>query len=205
MKRIRAARRSATVMVSLVSLLTSALIVVLVLAFTSTPTLSWAQGQAPAADAAGKQAAQPAQGPASETANPAAQPAAKPWMNTALEPSKRAELLVKEMTLDEKLSQIHMMDSREHPRLIIGIERLDLAPFKITNGPVGAGPGDSRTGQPATALPSALALSSTWDPELAATYGRIAAQEATDRGDNLLEAPGSNILRRPQHARNVED
>ena len=125
-------------------------------------------------------------------------------MNTALEPGKRAELLVKEMTLDEKLSQIHMMDSREHPRLITGIERLDLAPFKITNGPVGAGPGDSRTGQPATALPSALALSSTWDPELAATYGRIAAQEATDRGDNLLEAPGINILRVPQNGRNFE-
>src|SRR6266849_1998151 len=101
MKRIRADRKSATVMVSLVSLLSA---LVLVLVFTSTPTLSWAQGQAPAADAAGKQAAQSAQGAASEAAKTAAKPAAKPpitkpWMNTALEPGKRAELLVKEMTL----------------------------------------------------------------------------------------------------------
>src|SRR5579859_7836112 len=95
--------------------------------------------------------------------SPAKASPAKPWMNPALAPEKRAELLVHEMTLDEKLTQIHMMDTHEHPRMIQGIDRLGIPGFKITNGPVGAGPGDSRQAQPATALPSALALAAAWD------------------------------------------
>ena len=135
---------------------------------------------------------------------PAKASAAKPWMNTTLTPEKRAELLVHEMTLDEKLTQIHMMDSREHPRMIQGIDRLGIPGFKITNGPVGAGPGDSRQAQPATALPSALALAAAWDTDLAATYGKIAAQESVDWGNSLLESPGVNIARVPQNGRNFE-
>jgi beta-glucosidase len=126
-------------------------------------------------------------------------------MNTALDAQKRAELLVKAMTLDEKLLQIHMMDVRgEHPREVKAIERLGIGPFKITNGPLGAGPGDSREPLPATALPSPLALASTWDLELAATFGRVAGREVGQRGDHLLEAPGLNIARVPQNGRNFE-
>ena len=78
-------------------------------------------------------------------------------MNTTLDPQKRAELLVKAMTLDEKLIQIHMMDVRgEHPREVRAIERLGVGAFKITNGPLGAGPGDTREPLPATALPSPM-------------------------------------------------
>ncbi len=137
-------------------------------------------------------------------ASPAKASPAKPWMNTALAPEKRAELLVHEMTLDEKLTQIHMMDTHEHPRMIQGIERLGIPGFKITNGPVGAGPGDSRQAQPATALLSALALAAAWDTDLAETYGKIAAQESVDWGNSLLEAPGVNIARVPQNGRNFE-
>lgn len=133
-----------------------------------------------------------------------AMPADRPWMNTSLSPEKRAELLVKAMTLDEKISQIHMRDIREFPREVIGIERLGLATFKISNGPLGAGPGDSRQPQPATAFPSALALASTWDPKLAEMFGRIAGEELAARGEHLLEAPGLNITRVPQNGRNFE-
>ena len=143
------------------------------------------------------------------SAKPSAPPTPVPlsertWMNAALTPQKRAELLVHAMTLDEKLTQIHMMDTREHPRMIQAIERLGIPGFKITNGPVGAGPGDSRQPQPATALPSALALAAAWDIVLAATYGKIAAQESVDWGNSLLEAPGVNIARVPQNGRNFE-
>ncbi len=128
----------------------------------------------------------------------------RPWMNTSLAPEKRAELLVKAMTLDEKISQIHMRDIREFPREVIAIERLGLPTFKISNGPLGAGPGDSRQPQPATAFPSSLALASTWDPTWAETFGRIAAEEIASRGEHLLEAPGLNITRVPQNGRNFE-
>jgi beta-glucosidase len=108
------------------------------------------------------------------------------------------------MTLDEKISQIHMRDMPDFPREVIGIERLGIPAFKISNGPAGAGPGDSRKPQPATALPAALALAASWNPQLAETFGRLAAQEIASRGEHLLEAPGLNITRVPQNGRNFE-
>ena len=125
-------------------------------------------------------------------------------MDQSLASRKRAELLVHAMTLDEKISQIHMRDVHDFPREVIGIARLGIPPFKISNGPAGAGPGDSRKPQPATALPAALALAASWNPRLAESFGRIAAQEVASRGEHLLEGPGLNITRIPQNGRNFE-
>jgi beta-glucosidase len=125
-------------------------------------------------------------------------------MNTALPPGQRAKLLVAAMTLDEKVLQIHMMDTSAHPREVQAISRLGLPAFKITNGPLGAGPGDSSSPQPATALPSALGLSASWDTALATSFGTIAGQEVADRAEHLLEAPGVNITRVPRNGRNFE-
>ena len=128
------------------------------------------------------------------------------WMDKTLAPERRAELLVAAMTLDEKIEQIHMMDVPEHPREVPGIARLGVPVFKITNGPAGAGPGDAPKGtnQRATALPAAIALAASWDPDAARTFGRLAAQEVADRGEQLLEAPGMNIARVPRNGRNFE-
>ena len=133
-----------------------------------------------------------------------AAPATRPWMNKALPPDQRAKMLVAAMTLDEKVLQIHMMDTSAHPREVQAIPRLGIPAFKISNGPAGAGPGDSSSAQPATALPSALGLSASWDTNLAAQFGTIAGQEIADRGENLLEAPGVNITRVPRNGRNFE-
>ena len=135
---------------------------------------------------------------------PPASTSDRPWMNKSLSPEKRAELLVHAMTLDEKISQIHMRDIREFPREVIAIERLGLPTFKISNGPLGAGPGDSRQPQPATAFPAALALAATWEPKLAESFGRTAAEEIGSRGEHLWEAPGLNITRVPHNGRNFE-
>jgi beta-glucosidase len=128
----------------------------------------------------------------------------RPWMNKALTPERRAELLVQQLTVDEKISQIHMIDKPDHPREVPGIERLGIPPFKITNGPAGAGPGDSRPTQPATAMPAAVALAASWDPALAENFGRVVADEVAAHGEDLLEAPGVNIARVPQNGRNFE-
>lgn len=126
------------------------------------------------------------------------------WMNPALPPQERAEQLVRQMTLEEKVSQIHMMDVPAHPREVVAIPRLGIPAFKITNGPAGAGPGDHKPTQPATALPAALALAASWDPALAAQFGTLAGEEVRDRGEDLLEGPGVNITRVPQNGRNFE-
>ena len=129
---------------------------------------------------------------------------ARPWMDRSLPPEKRAELLVGQMTLDEKVQEIHMLDVPDHPREVAGIERLGIPALKITNGPAGAGPGDSSTAQPATALPSALGMAASWDPRMAAAFGRVAGQEVRDRGEGLIEAPGLNITRVPRNGRDFE-
>src|SRR5205809_1054500 len=99
-----------------------------------------------------------------------AAPADRPWMNTALAPADRAALLVQAMTLDEKVGQIHMLDVPEHPREVAGVPRLGIPTFKITNGPAGAGPGDSQSAQPATALPAALAMAASWNTGAATKF-----------------------------------
>ncbi len=132
------------------------------------------------------------------------QAATRPWMDRSLAPEKRAALLVGQMTLDEKILEIHMLDERDHPREVAGIDRLGIPTFRITNGPVGAGPGDAQPTQPATALPAALALGASWDPDLAKTFGTVAAQEVVDLGEHLLEGPGVNITRVPENGRNFE-
>ncbi|MGH9604295.1 MAG: glycoside hydrolase family 3 C-terminal domain-containing protein [Terracidiphilus sp.] len=125
-------------------------------------------------------------------------------MNKSLSPLKRAELLVHAMTLDEKVEQVHYGGDRAHPREVPGIPRLGLPTFEITNGPAGAGPGNSRVEVPATALPSALALSASWDPKLAAEFGQVAGAETADLGEQVIEAPGVDIVRVPQNGRNFE-
>jgi beta-glucosidase len=125
-------------------------------------------------------------------------------MDRSLPPDQRARLLVQAMTLDEKVLEVHMMDTPAHPREVPGISRLGVPNFKITNGPAGAGPGDSSSKQPATALPSALAMSASWDTAQAAAFGTIAGQEVADRGEDLIEAPGVNITRVPRNGRNFE-
>ena len=138
------------------------------------------------------------------TGAPSAAAASRPWMNTSLSPRRRAALLVHAMTLDEKILEIHMMNVKEHPREVPAIERLGVPAFKITNGPAGAGPGDSPHPQPATALPAAIGLAASWDPTLAEKFGEVAASEAADRGEDVIEAPGVNITRVPQNGRNFE-
>jgi len=97
-----------------------------------------------------------------------------------------------------------MMDIRDHPREVVGVARLGIPPFKVSNGPLGAGPGDSRQPEPATALPAALALAASWDPTLAHEFGDVAGQEVADRGEDMIEGPGLNIARVPQNGRNFE-
>src|SRR2546423_3668635 len=133
-----------------------------------------------------------------------AAPADRPWMNTALAPADRAGLLVRARTLDEKVGQIHMLDVPEHPREVAGVSRRGTPAFKITNGPAGAGPGDSQGKQPATALPAALAMAASWNTAAATKFGTIAGQEVADRGEHLIEAPGVNITRVPRNGRNFE-
>jgi beta-glucosidase len=120
------------------------------------------------------------------------------------DPETRAKALVAQMTLDEKISQLHGVHNDTQFRVAPGIPRLGIPDFHITNGPAGAGPGGAGKQVPATALPSPIALAATWDVNLAQRYGEIAGAEAKDIGNSLLEAPTINIARLPQNGRTFE-
>jgi beta-glucosidase len=119
-------------------------------------------------------------------------------------PEQRATALVAQMTLDEKITELHGIQDSEHRRYVPGIPRLGIPPLRITNGPAGAGPGDDPTQPPATALPAPIALAASFDPGLAGTYGRIQGAEVRDLAHGLLEAPDINIARIPQNGRTFE-
>lgn len=127
-----------------------------------------------------------------------------PWANTALSPHTRAELVVHAMTLDEKILELHGSQTSDHRRYVAPVDRLGIPALRITNGPVGVGPGDDPDVPPATALPAAIGLASSFDPGLAKAYGSLMGEEVTHRGESLLEAPGVNIARVPQNGRNFE-
>lgn len=116
----------------------------------------------------------------------------------------RARRLVARMTLDEKIAQVHGIRDAAHYRFVPGLPRLGIPELHVTNGPAGVGPGGAGSQKPATALPAPIALAASWDPELARTYGRIAAEETRSLGNNLLESPDINIARVPQGGRVFE-
>ena len=73
-----------------------------------------------------------------------------PWMNTALAPTARANLLLAAMTLDQKLQQLTGSVPEIVPefpqckgaRHVTGIAALQIPTLRITNGPVGVGQND---------------------------------------------------------------
>lgn len=108
------------------------------------------------------------------------------------------------MTLQEKIQQLHGIRNADYYRYVPPISRLGIPAFHIANGPAGVGPAGDTPQKPATALPSPIALASTWDPALAKRYGVIIGEEGKDLGEDLLEAPDINIARLPQNGRTFE-
>ena len=95
-----------------------------------------------------------------------------PWMDKNLSPDRRAELVLQQMTLDEKVTLVHgIVPSRQLHSLggagfAPGIPRLGIPDVQSTDGRSGVGATPAR-GRYATALPSALALAASWDLALA--------------------------------------
>jgi beta-glucosidase len=116
----------------------------------------------------------------------------------------RARQIVNQMTLDEKITELHGVGSKEHRRYVPPIPRLNIPALKVANGPCGVGPGDEHSQLPATALPAPISLAASWDVGLARRYGVIIGLEARDLGDDLLEGPDINIARVPQNGRTFE-
>jgi beta-glucosidase len=116
----------------------------------------------------------------------------------------RARNIVSRMTLQEKIDELHGIQDAQHRRYVPPLPRLGIPALVVTNGPAGAGPGDVKPQQPATALPAPISLAATWDPQAAHEYGVIVGMESRDLGNGLLEGPDVNIARVPENGRTFE-
>ena len=141
----------------------------------------------------------------------------KPWMNASLSPDERAELVLKEMTLDEKLNLVHGngMPGWPGPPLptahlgnggagfVLGIERLGIPIIQMSDAAYGVRSSASN-GRYSTALPSNLASASSWDPKAACEYGALIGRELRDQGYNMTLGGGVNLAREPRNGRTFE-
>jgi beta-glucosidase len=85
-----------------------------------------------------------------------------------------------------------------------GIPSIGLRPVAVSDGPAGVrGLGETKDATSAL-FPAPSAIGATWDPELAASVGRAFAQQARERGVDLVLAPQVNIQRTPVGGRHFE-
>ncbi|WP_457417770.1 beta-glucosidase [Roseateles sp. P5_E7] len=150
---------------------------------------------------------------------------AQPWMDKARTSTQRTELLLKAMTLEEKLlllfgyasgDQLAQVDST----IIPGVNAKEVA-AKVIPGSAGYIPGIPRLGIPAqyqadasigvrnpylerTSLPSSLATAASWDPRVTEAGGKMIGLEARLSGFNVMLAGGVNLAREPLNGRNFE-
>ena len=154
----------------------------------------------------------------------AGQPTTTPaWMNPAdatwtvgfpYTPANRAATLLNAMTLAQMEQQMagvggdftlgDITGCGSASRHLLGISSLCIQTYRITNGPPGIGTGDCAVSPKATALPSDLALTASFDPKLALAYGNIIGEEARSVDVQVVEGPGMDMLRVPQGGRSFE-
>jgi beta-glucosidase len=153
---------------------------------------------------------------AANAASPQDHPQDHPWMNTSLSPDQRADLVLKQMTLDEKIDLMHGQGmpgwSRPMPRtylgnqgagFIIGIPRLGIPQVEMSDAAYGVRM-SAQNGRYSTALPSNIAAAASWDPEAACEYGALIGRELRAQGYNMTLGGGVNLTREPRNGRTFE-
>ena len=127
------------------------------------------------------------------------------WCDTNLSPEARAQLLLAELSEDERIGLLAGDDyggvtggDGTHTGTSDGVPRLDLPTVYFTDGPVGV-----RSGQ-ATPMPVPMGLAASFDRKLARLHGKTIATEARAKGNDVVYAPTVNILRTPLWGRAFE-
>jgi beta-glucosidase len=134
-----------------------------------------------------------------------------PWMDKNLPPDQRADMVIEQMTLDEKISLLHGRGgfnaegaiSNGGAGVIQGIPRLGLPPIQLADSAVGVR-GAAERGRYATLLPSAIGAAATWDLKLGFEYGEVIGRELRDQQYNSSIGGGMDLMREPRNGRNFE-
>jgi beta-glucosidase len=147
-----------------------------------------------------------------------AQGTSQPWMNPKLTPDERADLLLKQMTFDEKIQLVHGYFGAALGKLVPtapagalggdgfvpGIPRLGIPDLNLIGAGLGVTDLGHRKNGQSTALPSSLVETSSWDPEIGYEAGRVIGEETRDEGFNVSLGGGVDVMRDPRNGRNFE-
>jgi beta-glucosidase len=137
-----------------------------------------------------------------------------------ISPDDRARDVERQMTDDERFALIvsvmgaNAVNPVRDPRIpegvpmsagyVPGVPRLGVPALLMSDASLGVTNPGYREGDTATALPAAIALGATFNPELARASGRMLGREARSRGFNVQLAGGINLIRDPRNGRNFE-
>lgn len=140
----------------------------------------------------------------------------RPWMNTQLSPDERAALVVKEMTLDEKIGMLHgtgmaglgpisplAVHSNGGAGYVVGVPRLGIPPIQMSDAAYGVR-NSGENGRYSTALPANVASAASWDLEAAHDYGALIGEELRAQGFNMSLGGGINLTHEPRNGRTFE-
>jgi len=146
-----------------------------------------------------------------------AQETSRPWMDSHLSPGERSELVLKQLTLDEKLALVHGNGMSGEPQWRMplttltnggagytqGVERLGIPPLIISDAGYGVR-ASGASGRYSTAMPSNLGAASSWDPESVCQFGEVIGGELRAQGFDVTLGGGVNLTREPRNGRTFE-
>ena len=140
-----------------------------------------------------------------------------PWMNKSLSADERADLVLKQMTLDEKIGLLHgngMRGWRANPNpnaylsnggagFVLGVPRLGIPTIQMSDAAYGVR-SSAENGRYSTALPSDLAAAASWDTQAACEYGALIGTELRAQGYNMTLGGGVDLARELRNGRTFE-
>ena len=139
-----------------------------------------------------------------------------PWMDSKLSPDERAAMVVKEMTIDEKISMLHgtgmaglspmsplAIHSNGGAGYVPEIPRLGIPAIQMSDAAYGVR-SSGENGRYSTALPSCVAGAATWDLDGGYAYGALIGRELRAQGYNMSLGGGVNLTREPRNGRTFE-
>ena len=139
-----------------------------------------------------------------------------PWTNASLSPDERADMVMKEMTLEEKIALLHGVGmptddavtlenaaSNRGVGYTVGVPRLGIPGIDMSDAAYGVR-SSGVNGRYATALPANVAAAASWDIDAAYAYGALIGRELRAQGFNMTLGGGVNLTRDPRNGRTFE-
>jgi beta-glucosidase len=139
-----------------------------------------------------------------------------PWMDTSLSADQRADLVMKHLSLDDKIQLLHGSgfpgfgppnpqgrDSNGGAGYVPGFPKLGIPGIQMADAAYGV-TRSGTNGRYSTALPSDLGSAASWDPQAAYAYGALIGRELRDQGYTMSLGGGVNLTREPRDGRTFE-